>query len=134
MKVSEWSRWAPRLQSVVRIVAAFLFIQAGTTKTFAFPIGIPPNGGTAPLMSQLGVGGVLEVVCGALLLVGWFTRPAAFLMSGMMAVAYFQFHAPNGFWSVANGGVTAVLYCFLWLYLSAAGGGPWSVDALRGRG
>jgi putative oxidoreductase len=102
-------------------------------KTFAFPIGVPPNGGTVPLASQVGVGGVLEVVCGAMLLLGWYTRPNAFLMSGMMAVAYFQFHAPNGFWPVANGGIAAALYAFLWLYFSAAGGGPWSIDAWRGR-
>lgn len=126
-----WSAWAPRFLSLLRIVAAFMFLLAGTMKTFAFPQGVPPNGGTVPLLSQAGIGGVLEVVCGALLLVGLFTRPAAFLMSGMMAVAYFQFHAPGGFWPTVNGGVAAALYCFVWLYISAAGAGPWSLDAKR---
>ena len=130
----EMTVWAPRLLSVLRIMAAFLFIQFGTMKTFAFPAGVPPNGGTVPLLSQAGIGGALEVICGALLLFGSHPRPAAFLMSGMMAVAYFQFHAPNGFWPLKNGGAAAVLYCFLWLYFSAAGGGPWSVDAMRRRG
>lgn len=133
MIAAAWSSWAPRLQSVLRMVAAFLFLQFGMMKTFAFPVGVRPNGGTVPLYSQIGLGGVLEVVCGSLLLVGLFTRPVAFLMSGQMAVAYFQFHAPKGFWPSANGGVDAVLYCFLWLYFSAAGGGPWSIDALRRR-
>lgn len=133
MTVSRWTALSGPFQSLLRIVAAFIFMQSGTMKTFAFPIGVPPNGGTVPLASQVGVGGVLEVVCGAMLLLGWYTRPNAFLMSGMMAVAYFQFHAPNGFWPIANGGIDAALYCFAWLYFSAAGGGPWSVDALRER-
>ncbi len=133
MNLSRWTALSGPFQSLLRIVAAFIFMQSGTMKTFAFPIGVPPNGGTVPLASQVGVGGVLEVVCGAMLLLGWYTRPNAFLMSGMMAVAYFQFHAPNGFWPIVNGGIAAALYCFLWLYFSAAGGGPWSIDALRGR-
>ena len=92
---------------------------------------MPPNGGTAAFGSQIWIGGALEVFGGALLLVGLFTRPVAFLLSGEMAVAYFQFHFPRGFWPVVNMGVPAVLYCFVWLYLSAAGPGPWSLDALR---
>lgn len=127
------SVWGPRMLSVLRIVAAFMFILAGTSKLFAFPVGMPPDGQTATLMSQVGIGGVLEALGGALLLLGLFTRPVAFLLAGEMAVAYFQFHAPNGFWPTVNGGVSAVLYCFLWLYLVAAGPGPWSVDALRAR-
>jgi putative oxidoreductase len=130
---SKWAAWGPRLRSVLRIVAAFMFIQPGTMKLFAFPIGVPPNGGTVPLMSQAGLGGVLEVFGGALLLVGLFTRPVAFLLAGEMAVAYFQYHFPKGFWTVVNGGQPAVLYCFIWLYLSAAGAGPWSLDARRGK-
>jgi len=118
---------------VLRIVAAFIFIPSGTMKLFAFPAGMPPDGSTAPLLSQIGIGGLLEVVCGALLLVGLFTRPVAFILSGMMAVAYFQFHQPQGFWPVMNGGIPAILYCFVWLYFSAAGAGPWSLDARRGR-
>jgi len=121
----------PRLRSVLRIVAAFIFIQSGTMKLFAFPMGMPPDGGTAELMTQTGIGGLLEVVGGALVLLGLFTRPTAFVLSGEMAVAYFQFHAPQSFWTVINGGYAAVLYCFLWLYLSAAGAGPWSLDAWR---
>jgi putative oxidoreductase len=83
------------------------------------------------MFTQIGLGAFLEVVCGGLLLVGLFTRTAAFLMSGQMAVAYFQFHFPGGFWPTMNGGVAAVLYCFIWLYISAAGGGPWSLDGWR---
>jgi putative oxidoreductase len=90
-----------------------------------------PDGKTAELLTQVGIGALLEAVGGGLLLVGLFTRPVAFLLSGEMAVAYFQFHQPNGFWPIANGGQPAVLYCFIWLYLSAAGPGPWSLDALR---
>ena len=131
--VARWSTWGPYLRSVLRIVAALMFVQPGTMKLFAFPMGMPPNGGTAPLLSQLGIGGVLEVFGGGLLLVGLFTRPVAFLLSGEMAVAYFQFHAPRGFWPIVNGGVDAALYCFLWLYFSAAGAGPWSLDARRRR-
>ena len=129
--VATWKNGAPQLQGVLRIVAAFLFMVAGSMKLFAFPAGIPPNGGTVPLMSQLGFGAVLEVFGGGLLLLGLFTRPVAFLLSGEMAVAYFQFHFPRGFWPNMNGGMAAVLYCFLWLYFSAAGAGPWSLDAWR---
>jgi putative oxidoreductase len=114
---------------MLRIVAAFIFISAGTMKLFAFPTGIPPDGGTVRLMSQLGLGALLEVFGGTLLLLGLFTRPVAFLLAGEMAVAYFQFHFPQGFWPVMNGGIPAVLYCFVWLYFSAAGAGPWSLDA-----
>jgi putative oxidoreductase len=128
---TRWASYAPYLQSVLRIVAAFLFMLAGTSKLFAFPVGMPPNGGTANLMSQIGFGGLLEFVGGLLLLVGLFTRPVAFVLAGEMAVAYFQFHQPQGFWPVVNGGVAAVLYCFIWLYFSAAGAGPWSIDAKR---
>jgi len=131
--IAKWSAWAPRLQSVLRIVAAFMFIQAGTMKLFAFPAGIPPNGGTVALMSQAGLGGILETLGGVLLLLGLFTRPVAFLLAGEMAVAYFQFHFPQSFWTVINGGISAALYCFVWLYFSAAGAGPWSLDARRGK-
>jgi putative oxidoreductase len=130
---AKWSAWAPQLRSVLRIVAALMFILSGTMKIFAFPAGVPPNGGTVPLMSQMGVGGLLEVFGGALLLLGLFTRPVAFLLSGEMAVAYFQFHHPQSFWPTINGGIAAALYCFVWLYFSAAGAGPWSLDAQRRR-
>ena len=130
--VTKWSNWGPQLQSALRIVAAALFILPGTTILFAFPTGLPA-GGRVSLVSQLGVGGVLEVFGGFLLLLGLFTRPVAFLLAGEMAVAYFQFHAPKGFWPVVNGGMPAVLFCFVWLFFSAAGAGPWSLDARRGR-
>lgn len=129
--VAKWQSWAPQLLSVLRIVAAFLFMQVGSAKLFAFPAAIMPDGGTAPLGSLPGIAGALEVFGGLLLLVGLFTRPVAFLLSGEMAVAYFYGHAPQGFWPVLNQGTDAVFYCFLWLYFSAAGGGPWSLDALR---
>jgi len=127
--VAKWSSFGPQLRSALRIVAAAMFMEAGTMKIFAFPAGMPPDGGTAAFGTQVWIGGILEVACGALLLVGLFTRPAAFLMAGQMAVGYFQFHFPQGFWPTQNGGVTAVVYCFVWLYLSAAGAGPWSLDA-----
>jgi putative oxidoreductase len=127
--ISKWSTCAPYLRSVLRIVAAIMFIMFGTMKLFAFPVGVPPNGGTVQLVSEAGLGGVLETIGGGLLLLGLFTRPVAFLLAGEMAVAYFQFHFPNGFWPTMNGGLVAVLYCFLWLYFSAAGAGPWSLDA-----
>lgn len=128
-----WHTWAPYLQSLLRIMAAFAFLQHGTMKLFAFPAGMPPNGGTVELMTQLGLSGVLEAFGGVLLLLGLFTRPVAFLLSGEMAVAFFQVHFPRGFWTILSGGELAVVYCFVWLYFSAAGPGPWSLDALRKR-
>lgn len=125
--------WAPRVRSVLRIVAASMFILHGTMKLFAFPIGVPPKGGTVVLLTQSGLGGILEAFGGALLLVGLFTRPVAFILAGEMAVAYFQFHFPRGFWPLMNQGELAALYCFLWLYFSAVGAGPWSLDAVRTR-
>ena len=128
-----WRSLSPRLLSLLRIVAAFLFIQSGTTKLFAFPAAVMPGGGTAPVGTMGWLAGVLEVVLGPLLLAGLFTRPVAFLLSGMMAVAYWGYHAPAGFWPVLNQGMPAVLFCFVFLFLSAAGGGPWSLDAARER-
>jgi len=130
---ARWRAAAPSLLSILRIIAAFLFIQVGTAKLFAFPAAVMPGGGTAPVASLPGIAGVLEFVGGTLLLLGLFTRPVAFLLSGEMAVAYFLGHAGNGFWPVLNGGSPAIMFCFVWLYLSAAGPGPWSLDALRGR-
>jgi len=131
--VAKWPSWAPRLLSVLRIFTAFIFIQAGTMKLVAFPIGMPPNGATATPLSEIWIAGVLEVVGGPFLLLGLFTRPIAFLLAGEMAVAYFQFSAPLGFWPIANNGVLPALCCFIWLYISAAGAGPWSLDAKRGK-
>ena len=126
--IAKWSSCAPYLLSVLRIVAAFMLIPAGTMKLFAFPAGMPPDGSTAQVLTQIWIGGVLEVVGGALLLVGLFTRPVAFVLSGMLAVAYWQFHAPTGWWPTMNGGVPAALYCFVLLFISSAGPGPWSLD------
>ncbi len=131
--VAKWSAFAPQLKSLLRIVAALAFMTAGTMKLFAFPAGMPPDGSTAQFPSQIWLGGLLEVFGGALLLVGLFTRPVAFVLSGEMAVAYFQFHFPRSFWPTINEGVAAVIYCFVWLYFSAAGAGPWSLDARRGK-
>jgi putative oxidoreductase len=120
--------WAPRTLSVLRIIAAFLFMAHGAQKLFGF---LAPAGMTAPAwFSQTWVGGVLEFFGGALVLLGLYTRPVAFILSGMMAVAYFQVHAPGGFWPLQNKGELAALYCFVFLYLAVAGGGPWSIDAL----
>jgi putative oxidoreductase len=129
--VSRWRSRAPYLLSILRMVVAFLFMQVGTAMLFAFPAAIMPNGGTAAIGSLVGIGGLLETFGGLLLLVGLFTRPVAFLLSGEMAVAYFYAHAPQGFWPVLNQGAPAACYAFLFLYLSAAGPGPWSIDALR---
>jgi putative oxidoreductase len=129
---SRWRSWAPYLLSVLRIVTAFLFMQVGSAKLFAFPAAIMPGGGTAPAGSLAWFAGVLEVFGGGLVLVGLLTRPVAFLLSGEMAVAYFIGHAPQGFWPVLNQGAPAALYSFLFLYYSAAGAGPLSLDALRG--
>ena len=130
MNIAErWRSWAPYLLSLLRFILGLQFIEMGSAKLFAFPGAVVPGGGTVPLASLGGVGSVLEFVGGLLLLLGLFTRPAAFILSGEMAFAYFIGHAPNGFWPVLNGGGPAIYYCFTFLYLSAAGGGPWSVDA-----
>ena len=128
---ARWRSWPPNLLSILRIVAAFVFIQFGSAKLLAIPAAIMPGGGTAPLTSLPGFAGSLELVGGALLLLGLFTRPVAFLLSGEMAFAYFMGHFPQGFWPVLNQGTPAILFCFIWLYISSAGPGPWSLDALR---
>jgi putative oxidoreductase len=130
---ARWRSFSPYLLSILRIVAAFLFIQVGSAKLFGFPAPVMPGGGTAPLLSQVGIAGALEVFGGGLLLLGLFTRPVAFLLSGEMAFAYFIGHADNGFWPVLNGGTDAAFYCFLFLFFSAAGAGPWSLDAMLRR-
>ena len=131
--LTRWRSLEWQLLSLLRIVSAFLFIQYGTTKLFGYPAPVMPDGSTAPLWSQAGIAGLLEIVGGTLLLVGLFTRPVAFLVAGEMAFAYFIGHAPQGFWPVLNQGAPAILFCFLWLYISAAGAGPWSIDAMWGR-
>jgi len=126
-----WRSWAPYFLSILRIMAALLFIEPGSAKLFAFPAAVMPGGGTAAILSLAGIAGILEVFGGLCLLLGFFTRPVAFLLSGEMAVAYFIGHAPHGFWPIVNHGELAILFCFLWLFLSAAGPGPWSIDAMR---
>ena len=122
------ANWAPILLSILRIVTGFLFIEHGTQKWLLFPAGTA----RASLESMSGIAGLLELVGGALIIVGLFTRPVALVLSGLMAFAYFIAHAPQGFWPLLNKGELAVLYCFVFLYLAAAGGGPWSLDrALR---
>ena len=120
--------WAPNALSILRIVAALILLLHGTQKH----LGIPARtGGTGPEMfSQLWFGGLLEMVGGTLLLIGLFTRPVAFVLSGMMAVAYWQFHFPRNIFPTLNGGDAAILYCFVFLYIAVAGGGVWSVDRL----
>ena len=121
--------WSPRLLGVLRIAASLLFLQHATAKLFAFPhVGSFDN---LQVASLLGVAGAIELVGGVLVLVGLFTRAAAFILSGQMAVAYFLAHAPQGFFPLLNQGELAALYCFVFLYLAAAGGGAWSLDEQR---
>lgn len=122
--------WRPRVLSVLRIVSAFLFMQHGTQKMFGFPA---PQRNEFELLSMSGVAGTLEVFGGFLLLIGLFTRPVAFLLSGLMAFAYFLVHAPQSFWPLLNGGELAALWSFLFLYFAFAGGGDWSVDRIWSR-
>jgi putative oxidoreductase len=129
--MENWSMLGPRLLSVLRIVAAFLFMSHGTQKLIGFPASEPRD--PAAVFSLMGVAGVLEVFGGLLLLLGILTRPVAFVLAGEMAVAYFRSHAPQGFWPLLNRGELAALYCFLFLYFAAVGGGPWSLDAFWSR-
>ena len=119
------ANWIPRLLSVLRIVSAFLFMEHGMLKWLSFPV---PRSSPITLWSLSGVAGLLELLGGLFLLLGLFTRPIAFLLSGLMAFAYFIAHAPQSFWPIVNRGELAALYCFVFLYLAAAGGGPWSID------
>jgi len=120
---------APWLLSVLRIVAALLYIAHGTSKIFGFP---PVRGGaTVDLQSLLGLAGGLEIVGGTLILVGLFTRPVAFVLSGEMAVAYFMSHAPRNIYPLLNQGEVPILFCFIYLYLAFVGAGPLSLDRLR---
>ena len=120
---------APEMLSVLRITSALIFTLHGSQKLFAFP----PTEQQPPLLSLFGIGGLLELVGGLLLLVGLFTRPVALVLSGMMAVAYWMFHAPGNLFPTLNGGDAAILYCFVFLYIFVAGPGPWSLYALMRR-
>ena len=121
--------WSPRLLSIMRIVTGFLFMQHGGQKMFGFPA---PQRSEFDLFSLIGVAGTLELFGGFLIVIGLFTRATSFLLSGLMAFAYFLAHAPQGFWPIGNKGELAALYCFVFLYLSAAGAGEWSIDHIRG--
>jgi putative oxidoreductase len=129
MQLTFLHRWAPQILSLLRILAAATFLTHGTMKLFGWPAPFP-----YPLNGLLYVAGILEVVGGLLLLIGLFSRPVAFMLSGMMAIAYFLGHASGGFFPALNGGEPAMLFCFIFLYIAAAGPGPWSVDAATGRG
>jgi len=114
---------------LLRVVAGLLFVQAGGLKLFDWFGGIPAQfGGHPTILSQTWIGGVLEFYGGAAILAGLFTRPVAFILSGEMAVAYFQFHQPNGVWPIQNHGEPAVLFCFIFLFFAANGAGRWSLD------
>jgi putative oxidoreductase len=124
--------WPSRMLSVLRIVGGVLFVTFGTMKLFGYPPlppGMPPFG----LLTQTGIGGMLETFGGLLIVLGLFTRPVAFVLSGEMAVAYFQFHFPQSFFPTTNLGTPAILYCFLFLYFVFAGAGVWSIDAMIAR-
>jgi putative oxidoreductase len=123
--------WAPRLLSIVRIIAGLMLLEHGTAKIVKFPV--VPTMANIDLSSMGGIAGFFELIGGALLLVGLWTRPVAFILAGLCAVAYFYAHAPRGFFPILNAGELAALYSFILLYIAAAGGGPWSIDASRGK-
>jgi putative oxidoreductase len=122
---------------LLRVISGFLLLQAGGLILFGWYGGMPGQASPPPLLSQTGIGGILEFFGGIAIILGLFTRPVAFILSGMMAVAYWQFHAPQGRWPLQNQGMPAVLLCFIFLFIAAQGGGDWSLDALirrkRGR-
>ncbi len=120
------AEWQPRVRSIVRIMAALLFLEHGLVKLFGFPVA-----GPATLPPLLLLAGVIETFGSLMLLIGLFTVPVAFIMSGEMAIGYFIWHAPSSFFPYVNKGEDAILFCFVFLYLAIAGGGPWSVDAAR---
>ena len=124
-------RWQGPLLSILRIITALLFIEHGTAKLFAFPAPAPMMSGAVPVLSFMGFAGLLELVGGLFVLIGLATRPVAFILSGEMAVGYFLAHAPRSFYPAVNMGDAAILFCFVFLYLAAAGAGPWSIDASR---
>ena len=127
MSIFSPSPYADRMLAVLRIVAGVLFISFGTMKLFGFP-PMPPGTPAVHLLSQMGVGGLLETIGGTLVVLGLLVRPVTFVLAGEMAVAYWQFHAPSSPFPTSNMGIPAILYCFLYLYLCFAGGGAWSLD------
>src|SRR4051794_13548240 len=129
MELPWLSRWQPELLAVLRIVTGLLFLEHATSKFFAFPVPFPVH----PLPTMLLAAGLIELVAGVLVTLGLFTRLAAFIASGEMAVGYFIMHFPKSPWPLANQGEGAILFCFIFLYLAAAGAGAWSVDSARTR-
>ena len=124
-------RWQPQLLAVLRIVTALLFLEHGLMKLIGFPAP-PPGGGTGGALPPLFLAGALiETIAGILIAIGLLTRPIAFLAAGEMAIAYWMFHAPQNPWPAINNGDAAILFCFVFLYLAAAGPGAWSVDGAR---
>jgi putative oxidoreductase len=121
--------WEPKALALLRIVAGFMFMLHGTQKHLGFPVARPNS---VDVLSLPGIAGVMEIVGGALLIIGLFTRPVAFLLSGLMAFAYFLAHAPQGFWPIVNRGELAALYSFVFLYFAVAGAGEWSLDRWLG--
>jgi putative oxidoreductase len=126
------SAWAPRALSVLRIITGLMIIQHGMAKLLGFPV-VAQFANLNP-MSLIGAAGFIELIGGALLIIGFLTQPVAFILSGEMAFAYFMAHAPKSFFPLINGGTLAIMFCFTFLYLSTAGAGPWSVDAAMKRG
>ena len=122
--------WSGPLQAALRVMTGLLFLEHGTAKYFKFPLTGSFKDGVE-VFSLMGLAGALEVIGGILIVIGLFTRVAAFALAGMMAVAYFLAHAPQGFFPVNNKGEAAILYCFIFLFLAAAGAGPYSLDASR---
>ena len=129
MELPWLSRWQPQILALLRIVTGLLFLEHGLSKFFAFPVPFPVN----PLPPMLIAAGAIELVAGILVAVGLFTRLAAFIASGEMAVAYFIGHFPKSPWPVANMGEGAILFCLIFLYIAAAGPGAWSIDGARMR-
>lgn len=125
------SRWQPEALAILRIVTGLTFMAHGVIKLFGFPEGAMP--GQQEIASLMGVAGILETVGGVLIILGLFTRPTAFILSGMMAVAYFMAHFPQSFYPAVNGGDAAILFCFVFLYLVTSGPGAWSLDGARKR-
>jgi putative oxidoreductase len=123
--------YSPYIYAVMRIVIGFLFACHGAQKLLGVLGGFGPSGETAPLFSMMGLAGVIEFFGGLLIILGWQTGYAAFIASGQMAAAYFMAHHPRGFWPILNDGEPAVLFCFVFLYITSKGGGLWSIDRMR---
>ena len=124
------TEWAPRVRSILRIMTGLLILEHGTSKLLGFPLSDMTG---LSVTTLFGAAGVFELIGGVLITIGLFTRPAAFILSGVCAVAYWSTHAPKGFFPFLNGGELAALYCFVFLYFAFAGPGTWSIDAARGK-